>query len=92
MSTHRNPSARSKRLEPKIVHIGCPEEFHIGSKVVHLTNAQEGIVTRVIRSGPDTIVDYILQDDGSLEYRMYMGHGWPEPVLGILIEPGVKLP
>jgi len=76
----------SKKLEPKIVHKADPEEFHIGTKIVHLKNAQEGVVVQVTRKGPDTIVDYVLED-GTLEYRMHLGHGKPEPVIGILIEP-----
>jgi len=81
-----NPTRRHKRLEPKIVQINCPEEFHVGTKIVQLRTAEEGFVVRVTRKGPDTIVDYVLHESGSLEYRMYIGYGWPEPVLGILVE------
>ncbi len=85
MMTDTNSTSKSKRLEPKIVQVGCPEEFHIGTKMVCLISAQEGVVTRVIRKGPDTIVDFTLED-GS-ESTCIFGYGWPAPVIGILLEP-----
>ena len=77
---------RLKKLAPKIVCHGSPEEFHVDSKVVHLETFDVGTVTRVIRKGPVTTV-YWHYDDSPEPQQTILGHGYRESDIGILLEP-----